>query len=163
QWQLCNAKGEACSNISEAVGASLKLTSSMIGSTLRVVVTATNSGGSQSATSNATSVIKALLPSNTALPSISGVLQDGQLLSASNGTWTGSEPITYAYQWQLCNAKGEASTYINIAEGASPKLTRSTTGLALPVVVAATNTGGSQSAPANATSAIKALLPSNTD
>ena len=43
--------------------------------------------------------LKALLPANTTLPSIGGLLQLGQLLSVVKGGWTGTEPISYSYQW----------------------------------------------------------------
>ncbi|MHB8233596.1 MAG: hypothetical protein ACYDHT_02985 [Solirubrobacteraceae bacterium] len=102
QWQLCNALGQACENLKGATGSSLKLDPSEIGKTLAVVVTATNAAGSTSATSSVTALIAGILPKNTTLPSISGTLKNGQLLSVTNGTWTGSEPITYTYQWQLC-------------------------------------------------------------
>jgi len=36
QWQQCNASGASCSNISEATGSTLKLLTSLIGSTVRV-------------------------------------------------------------------------------------------------------------------------------
>ncbi len=47
---------------------------------------------------------EASAPANTVLPSISGTVQVGQTLTASAGTWTGTAPITYTYQWQRCNA-----------------------------------------------------------
>ncbi len=37
-------------------------------------------------------------PTNTRLPSISGTPRPGQTLTASNGTWTGTGAVTYAYQ-----------------------------------------------------------------
>ena len=48
--------------------------------------------------------ISAVTPKNSALPTITGTPQEGQTLSASSGSWTGSLPIVYSYQWQLCNS-----------------------------------------------------------
>ena len=53
-----------------------------------MIITATNTAGSTQATSTPTSLITALLPTNTELPTITGLLKDGQLLSATTGTWT---------------------------------------------------------------------------
>ena len=51
QWEDCNAAGEACTNITKATSSTYKLLSIEVGLTLRVVVTATNAGGSTKATS----------------------------------------------------------------------------------------------------------------
>ncbi len=163
QWQLCNALGAACNDISGATGSSLKLSPADVGSTLAVVVTATNAAGSTSATSAATEVIGALLPSNTELPSIGGTLTDGQLLSVATGAWEGTAPITYTYQWQLCNALGAACNDITGATGSSLKLSPADIGSTLAVVVTATNAAGSTQATSAATEVIGALLPSNTE
>jgi RHS repeat-associated protein len=58
QWQQCNAIGESCSNISGATSATYTLSSSNLGYTLRVVITATNSTGSLPNTSAATTAIR---------------------------------------------------------------------------------------------------------
>jgi len=68
---------------------------------------------------NATSIVTrivpaAVLPVNTVLPQVTGVPQLGQVLTSTVGTWTGTNPITYAYQWQrgVANIAGAtASTY----------------------------------------------------
>ena len=163
QWQLCNALGAACNDISGATGSSLKLSPADIGSTLAVVVTATNAAGSTQATSAATELVGALLPSNTELPSIGGILTDGQLLSVATGAWEGTAPITYTYQWQLCNALGAACNDISGATGSSLKLSPADIGSTLAVVVTATNAAGSTQASSAATELVGALLPSNTE
>ena len=162
QWQLCNALGKACEELTGATGSTLKLDPSEIGKTLAVVVTATNAAGSTSATSSVTGLIAGILPKNTALPSISGVLQDGGLLSVATGSWSGSEPISYEYQWQLCNSLGKACEELTGATGSTLKLDPSEIGKTLAVVVTATNAAGSTSATSSVTGLIAGILPKNT-
>ena len=54
-------------------------------------------------TSNGATVISA--PGNLTLPTISGTPQQGQTLTASNGTWSNS-PTSYSYQWARCDSTG---------------------------------------------------------
>jgi hypothetical protein len=158
QWQLCNALGKECKSISEATGSGLKLSPSDIGSTLDVVVKATNVAGSSSVTTSVTGLIEGILPANTVLPSISGLLKVGQLLSAGTGTWSGTTPITYTYQWQLCNLEGGDCSNIAKATSSSFLLSLLDLGLPLRVAVTATNVAGSTSATSNATGLIEGLL-----
>jgi hypothetical protein len=70
------------------------------GKTLTCLVTATNPLGSASeGTSN--SKIIGTAPTNTVLPTIdvTGNQVIGTVLTATDGTWTGSTPITYQYRW----------------------------------------------------------------
>jgi hypothetical protein len=159
-WEQCDAKGANCEELKGATGATLGLVSTLVGKTVRVVVTASNSGGSVSKASEATSVVKALLPSNTALPSVGGELLDGQTLTASKGSWTGSEPISYGYQWLKCDAKGANCEELKGATATTLALVSSLVGSTVRVVVTATNAGGSVSKTSEATSVIAALLPS---
>ncbi len=57
QWQRCNASGGSCSNVSGATSSTYALASGDVGTTLRVVVTATNSWGSAESRSNTTAVV----------------------------------------------------------------------------------------------------------
>jgi hypothetical protein len=125
---------------------------------LRVIVTATNGAGSVSATSAATSVVSALLPSNTVLPSISGLLKVGQLLTALTGTWTGTPPIAYGYQWELCNLLGKECAPIAKATGATYLLSLLDVALPLRVTVTASNAAGSVPATSAVTGLVEALL-----
>src|SRR5215471_6106573 len=102
QWLRCVSKGESCDLISGATKTTYKLVSNDLGSTIRVRVTATNSDGSKFETSKQTAVVAQASgkPANTKPPTISGSPLVGSSLSANTGTWVGTEPITYSYQWE---------------------------------------------------------------
>ncbi len=162
QWLRCSVAGGSCEEIAGATGTTYTPGVADLASNLAVVVTATNAQGAAGATSPETQAILGILPTNTVLPSISGLLQDGGLLSVATGSWSGSEPISYAYQWQLCNALGKACEEIGGATGSTLKLDPSEIGKTLAVVVTATNAAGSTSATSSVTSLIAGILPKNT-
>ncbi len=162
QWQSCNASGAACSNISGATSSTFALGPSSVGSTLRVTVTASNSAGSASGTSTATAVVTAVAPTSIAAPALSGTAQDGQTLSASTGSWSGTPPLSYAYQWQSCNASGASCSNISGATSSTLTLGPSNVGSTLRVAVTASNAAGSASSTSPATAVVSALAPANT-
>jgi hypothetical protein len=43
-------------------------------------------------------------PVNTTLPSVTGTPEAGSTFSANRGDWSGSSPMTFAYQWLRCTA-----------------------------------------------------------
>jgi hypothetical protein len=81
-------------------------------------------------------------PVNTALPVISGSLVQGQSLSSSTGEWAGTQPISFAYQWQRCDQSGGGCTDIAGATAPSYLLTAADTGHRLRVGVGASNSAG---------------------
>ena len=92
-------------------------------------------------------------PVNTALPTISGTPEEGQTLSASEGSWTNS-PTSYAYQWQDCNASGASCADIAGATGSTHALAAGEVGDTVRVVVTASNATGSTPATSAATGTI---------
>jgi hypothetical protein len=97
-------------------------------------------------------------PSNSALPTVTGTTTENQTLSATTGTWSGS-PTSYAYQWQDCNALGEACLSIASATTSRYTLTAADVGHTVRAVVTAANAGGSTSASSAATATIAADPP----
>ncbi len=162
QWETCNSAGASCKKITGATASSYRLIGSQVGDTMRAIVTAANSAGSASATTEVTGVVAVGAPVNTALPAISGTARDGQTLSASSGSWAGTEPISYAYQWQRCNSAGEGCSNISGATGSTYVLGHGDVGSTLRVTVTASNPGGSASSTSAASAVVAALAPSNT-
>ncbi|MGH2912820.1 MAG: PKD domain-containing protein, partial [Solirubrobacteraceae bacterium] len=97
-------------------------------------------------------------PTNTSLPTVSGTTTEGQVLNATNGTWTGS-PSSFVYQWQDCNSSGSACVNIAGAKAVAYTLTAGDVGDTLRVVVTASNEGGSASASSAATAVVAAVPP----
>ena len=53
-------------------------------------------------------------PANTALPTITGTASKDQTLVAGTGSWTGTTPIGFAFQWQRCDNAGASCAPIPI-------------------------------------------------
>jgi hypothetical protein len=95
-------------------------------------------------------------PVNTSPPTVSGTPQDGQTLTASTGSWSGTQPITYGYEWQRCDSGGANCAPIAGATGPTYLATSADVGRTLRVVVTATNSAGSASATSAATTVVQA-------
>ncbi len=148
QWQRCDGDGESesCTNIPGATGASYVLGHSDVGTTVRVMVSAENAVGSSTSASEVTAVVAARPPSNTESPTISGTASEAHMLTASTGSWAGTPPLEYAYQWRRCDAEGGECADIAAATGASYELAASDVDATVEVVVSASNSVGSSSA-----------------
>ena len=92
-------------------------------------------------------------PVNTVAPAITGTAQEGETVTCSTGTWTGTPTITFAYQWKRNGSNiGSAtnSTYVLVTADVSQSITCQVTG---------TNGSGSASATSNTITPIAAVDP----
>ena len=96
-------------------------------------------------------------PVNTSLPTIAGTARADETLNASSGLWGGATPITYAYQWQRCNASGSSCGSINNATNQNYVASSGDVGRTIRVEVTATNTDGKSQALSAPTGVIAAV------
>jgi hypothetical protein len=98
-------------------------------------------------------------PVNTVAPSITGQPQQGQVLTGSDGTWTGTQPITYARQWLRCDTGGGNCSPIGGATGSAYSITSSDVSSTIRFQVTGTNSAGSTSAQSAQTATITGGAP----
>ena len=108
-------------------------------------------------------------PVNTGEPRILGAAVVGRTLTATNGNWSGTTPMTFAYGWRRCPRDGGAPNASNC--GVIPDANRSSyrvrdadVGFRLRVRVTARNEDGSATATSNPTAIVVAAAarPQNT-
>jgi hypothetical protein len=80
----------------------------------------------------------------------------GRIALRNDGTWTGGEPINYAYQWLRCGSDGGNCGAIHGATAKTIALGSDDVNKRIRVRVTATNSAGSAAAQSSATSAVEA-------
>ena len=131
---------------------------------IRVRVNASNAEGGSSALSAATGQISAGSGgiSNTKLPWINGnngKMTVGTTVTAETGDWSGNGPLTFTYQWEICDGNGNACHDIAGATSQSYRLLSGDAGNTLEVRVTAHNSAGSTSATSEHSLKIAAAAP----
>ena len=167
RWHRCPPGRAKCRLIAGATRSRYTPSSRDTGTTLRVTVRARNAAGSGWVTSHRTRgvqasrtrrVAHAIPPAVTSYPTVSGTAQDGQTLAATTGSWTGTTPIAYAYQWQRCGSSGGNCTAIGGATATSYTLTSTDVGSTIEFTMTASNTAGTATA-TSAQTAVVAAVP----
>ncbi len=169
QWRRCDSAGDSCADIGGATGSTYAVVSADVGHRLRIVVTASNAAGSTaSSPSSATGVVTLAgvvnPPVNAAYPVISfGAGQTapfvGASISTSNGTWTGTFPIAFKYQWKWCDSATSSCFDIVGASSSFYTVPVAYYGKVLRVQVTATNSAASVAQNSEATPAVSAIAP----
>jgi hypothetical protein len=100
-------------------------------------------------------------PSNTGQPVVSGSPVQGETLTTSNGSWSGSTPMTFRYRWLRCDKSGGGAEGVNCTTiaGETRKsyiLDRADVGHTIRSRVIASNADGTSSQNSNPTAVIRA-------
>jgi hypothetical protein len=148
QWTMCEPADPLdgpCFGIPGATLSFFTVPASLYGMRIRVRITATNTAGSASLSSASTEIVTATAPSLSVTPPIAGGNTVGQTVSVTTGTWTGSQPITYAYQWDRCDPVGDLTSCTPIPQATTSSYVPvpADIGFSLRVYITATNTVGS--------------------
>jgi hypothetical protein len=94
-----------------------------------------------------------LVPVVLVPPSIAGVAQEGQAVTAARGTWR-NKPSSYAYRWQRCDTAGANCADIAGASAQIYAVSSADVGATVRVVVTATNRRGKGAAPSVPTAVV---------
>ena len=98
-------------------------------------------------------------PINQTEPTIAGTPQQDQVLTAGNGTWTGTTPITFTYQWNRCDKDGKNCSKISGTNDNTYTVVKADVGNTLTVTVTGTNSEGNDVATSKATALVTATPP----
>lgn len=160
-WQDCS--GSTCTP-NGGTGPSYSVQAGDAGSSLEVIVTASNGIGTPGTASSAqTAMVGGSAPQNTSAPTIdAGSVTAGQTVSlVSNGTWTGAPAPTFTYQWERCDPTGANCVPITGQSSTSYTTGRADGGATIELQVTGTNGSGGQSA-MSAPTGVVTVSPANT-
>jgi len=171
QWFRCNVSGTTCTTSIQGPSSVATYTVAVadVGFPIVVQVSATNiAGTSTPAQSPPAGTTVGPAPTIVAgkLPTISGqpkAFPGGTSVSATTGTWTGTAPITYTYQWQYCDyLTPPQCADIPLAVSSFYSPTGDYIGKRLQVIVTATNAYGSGKATSTFSFPVTGEQPRNT-
>jgi len=123
---------------------------------VRVLTATARARGKTASTSVRVSVANPLAtpPSTTTPPTISGATTVAQTLAAAPGSWSGTTPLTYGYQWRRCDTAGGSCQDVTNASASRYTLSSNDQGHRMRVAVTASNTAGVQTSSSAATDVV---------
>ena len=154
-YTAVSTPGNITGTLSQSGSGTISVSGLTSGTAYTFQVYATNGIGNSfnySAASN--SITTYSVPVNTGAPSVTGTATNGQTLSTTTGTWSGTPAsFSYAYQWQ------RSGSNIGSANASTYTLVSADVGNTIRCVVTATNAAGSTAANSNSTAAVAAIVP----
>jgi hypothetical protein len=153
-WLRCNANGRVCTPVAGAAAEAYTVTATDEGHALVAVVTASSGATHVAALSTAATAVATIMPppptdvgpQNTSEPTATGSPVVGGQLTSSAGSWSGSGPIAYAYQWYRCDTSGSHCSSLHGATAATYKLAAADASHTIGLTVNATDSTGKASA-----------------
>lgn len=145
-WLRCDTAGGACINIPDALDEYYLVYSADVRSTIRVRVTTSTGEQTSTTTSEPTSLVQAVGPAADGPPQVEGDLMTGAVLSASEGLWRGTKPLTHAYQWERCNPDTSICTDIPGATRSSYQIESTDIASSVRVRLTTSNSAGTGTA-----------------
>jgi hypothetical protein len=100
----------------------------------------------------------AVKPGNVTSPVISGTAEVGQTLISTDGTWNGTPPIAFNYQWDRCDATGKNCSLITGETTNTYTVQQADVGDTIQSNVTGTNSDGVDHQP-SAVTAVVTLAP----
>jgi hypothetical protein len=165
-WFRCDPSSPSRSDFNNCVGipglfgSSYTTVTADLGHTIFVVVDASNSHGTTSATAfplGSVGVPQPLLDDG----SVSGTAQVGQTLTFVNGTsWAGDTPITWFYRWSRCDTVGANCVRISDATASTYTLVSADAGHVIQGLIGGSNVWGGNGWGLAYTSAVVTAAPS---
>ena len=132
-----------------------------------VAAAAAVAGGVFAAWAGTSTAAPTVVPQNVGEPVVTGTTRVGQVLRTTRGTWSGTEPITYAFRWFRCDGPGapDASDCRRISNAPNNTyvLREADAGFRIRSQVVATNVDGSTRATSNPTGVVISARPTNTE
>ena len=101
-------------------------------------------------------------PSNTAKPTLSGIAKDGQTLTTTDGSWTGTGAIAFSYQWLRCDPITWVCATIAGENDSEYRLTPADVGFKMLSAVTATDAEGQATAKSYGSAVVVAVAPAST-
>ena len=99
------------------------------------------------------------VPANTKAPVVSGTAEVGKNLTSTSGTWSGTTPFAFSYQWRRCDKVGGGCVSISGGTASTYTVLGADGGHTLRVAVTAKNREGTDSATSLATAVVPTATP----
>ena len=162
QWARCDADGTGCADISGATSPSYSPVQADAGKRLRFSIRAHNDDGwseppARAMTSDTTGFGNA--PHYASQPGLTGTAADTEVLFITGGSWTGTQPFDWAYEWYRCEADGTGCVQIPNATADRRRVTTADIGKRIKARMIISNAWGSDTGETPLTDAVVGAPP----